>query len=69
MHGLPIKLFHRHILEEIRPHYHSSDILVIHSAPHVGKTCLMRLIREELEAAGKKIHYIDLEDLRLPEVH
>jgi len=60
-----MKLYDRHILDDIRPHYHSPDVLVIHGARQVGKTCLMTLIREEIAATGAKTHYIDLEDLRL----
>ena len=65
MHGSDMKLYDREIQEDIRPHYHSSDVLVIHGARQVGKTCLMTLIRKELEASGAKTHYIDLEDMRL----
>jgi predicted AAA+ superfamily ATPase len=60
-----MKLYKRDILDEIRPHYRSRDVLVIHGARQVGKTCLMMLIREELEATDTKTHYIDLEDMRL----
>ena len=60
-----MKLYKREIQEDIRPHYHSPDVLVIHGARQVGKTCLMTLIRKELEASGVRTHYIDLEDMRL----
>ncbi|MBW2107601.1 MAG: ATP-binding protein [Deltaproteobacteria bacterium] len=60
-----MKLYHREILEDIRPHYYNPDVLVIHGARQVGKTCLMTLIRKELQASGVRTHYIDLEDMRL----
>ena len=60
-----MRLFHRDILDRIRGFYDAPDVIVIHGARQVGKTCLMKLIQEELRGDGRKTHYIDLEDMRM----
>jgi predicted AAA+ superfamily ATPase len=60
-----MRIIHRDILDEIRRFYDTPDVLVVHGARQVGKTCLMRLMQDDLRAAGKETHYIDLEDALL----
>lgn len=60
-----MKLLHRDILDRIRGYYDTPDVIVIHGARQVGKTSLMKLIHDELRAAGKETHYIDLEEMQM----
>ena len=58
-----MNLLHRDILDRIRGYLDTPDAIVIHGARQVGKTCLMKLIMEELHAEDKDTYFIDLEEL------
>ena len=60
-----MQLIHRDILDDIRRFFDTTDVIVVHGARQVGKTCLIRLMEGELRSAGENTHYIDLEDLRM----
>jgi len=60
-----VQLIHRDILDDIRRFFDTTDVIVVHGARQVGKTCLIRLMEGELRSAGENTHYIDLEDLRM----
>lgn len=57
-------IFKRTIVDEISKYLHSGDIVVIHGARQVGKTSILMYLQEQLESAGKRVYYIDLEDSR-----
>ena len=59
-----MSLIKRDILEDIRPFYHTTDVVVIQGARQVGKTSTLRLIMDELQREGAAVYYIDLEDDR-----
>ena len=59
-----MKLFKREILDQIRPFYHTSDVVVIQGARQVGKTSLMHLIKDELQELDTPNYFLDLEDHR-----
>ena len=59
-----MNLFKREILDQIRPFYHTSDVVVIQGARQVGKTSLMHLIKDELHELGMPSYFLDLEDHR-----
>jgi predicted AAA+ superfamily ATPase len=63
--GGRMTLIQRDALTDIRKHYKPEDVIVIHGARQVGKTCLLKLIAEDLTALGLTCHYIDLEDFRM----
>jgi len=58
-----MRLIHRDILDKIRRFYDTPDVVVVHGARQVGKTCLMRLMQDDLHSTGKKTHYVDLENI------
>lgn len=49
-------------IERVRPLYDNDSIKLITGVRQTGKSVLMRQIRDELEAQGKKIIYIDFAD-------
>ncbi len=57
-------IFPRAILPEIRKYLDTNDVVVLHGARQVGKTHILYALRDELRAAGRATHYIDLEDSR-----
>jgi len=57
-------IFPRAILPEIRKYLDTDDVVVLHGARQVGKTHILYALRDELRAAGRATHYIDLEDSR-----
>lgn len=60
-----MQLYHRDILDMIRPFYDTPDALVVHGARQVGKTCLLMLMQEDIRSKEKATNYIDLEDMRM----
>lgn len=56
--------FKRTVMDEISRYLHSDDIVVIHGARQVGKTSILMYLQDQLEAAGERVYYIDLEDSR-----
>ena len=54
-------------IERVRPLYDNDSIKLITGIRQTGKSVLMRQIRDELEAQGKKIIYIDFADLAIAE--
>lgn len=60
-----MELIQRDILTHVRKYFQSDDAIVIHGARQVGKTCLLKLIAEDLAAMGFPSHYLDLEDFRI----
>ena len=57
-------IFKRAVVDEINKYLHSDDIVVIHGARQVGKTSILMYLQEQLETAGERTYYIDLEDSR-----
>ncbi|GER78512.1 MAG: ATP-binding protein [Anaerolineales bacterium] len=57
-------LFKRTAIDEISKYLHTDDIVVIHGARQVGKTSILMYLQEQLESAGERTYYIDLEDSR-----
>jgi len=57
-------LFKRTVVDEISRYLHTDDIVVIHGARQVGKTSILMYLQEQLESAGERVYYIDLEDSR-----
>jgi predicted AAA+ superfamily ATPase len=58
-------LYKRKIFDEIEKYLFVHDIIVLHGARQVGKTHILRYIRQFLEGKKEKIFSIDLEDSRL----
>ena len=61
-------LFPRKALENIVKFLDTEEVIVLIGARQVGKTCIMRLLQNELRKRGideKIIHYFDLEDTSL----
>lgn len=58
------KIYPRAIMGDLLKALKTDNALVLHGARQVGKTSLMRLVREHLEKQGEICHYIDLEDSR-----
>lgn len=56
--------FKRTVMDEISKYLHSDDIVVIHGARQVGKTSILMYLQDQLESAGERVYYIDLEDSR-----
>lgn len=61
-------LFKREIIKEIKKFLSSPDIIVLHGARQVGKTCILKYLQDELNKSQKRTFYIDLEDLRFVEL-
>jgi predicted AAA+ superfamily ATPase len=59
-----MKIYRRAITEEINRFLRTDDIIVIHGARQVGKTSILMLLKNQLQAASEQIFYIDLEDSR-----
>ena len=57
-------LFKRKVLSEIKRYISTDDIIVIHGARQVGKTSILMVLQNELQAQGEKVLYLDLEDSR-----
>jgi len=57
-------IFKRTVVTEISKYLHSDDIVVIHGARQVGKTSILMYLQDQLESAGERVYYIDLEDSR-----
>ncbi|PIR12752.1 hypothetical protein COV49_04445 [Candidatus Falkowbacteria bacterium CG11_big_fil_rev_8_21_14_0_20_39_10] len=59
------KLYKRKIVDELIKYLKTDDIVVLHGARQVGKTCILYWLKSYLEEKGDKSYYIDLEDSRL----
>jgi len=57
-------LFKRTSVDEISKYLNTDDIVVIHGARQVGKTSILMYLQGQLESAGERTYYIDLEDSR-----
>lgn len=57
-------IFKRNVIDEISRYLHSDDIVVIHGARQVGKTSILMYLQDQLESAGERTYYVDLEDSR-----
>jgi len=62
------ELLEREVIKHMLKHLGSPDIIVIHGARQVGKTCILKYIQNHLDDKGDNTFYIDLEDLRFLEV-
>ncbi|MFH1713099.1 MAG: AAA family ATPase [Candidatus Jacksonbacteria bacterium] len=62
------KIFKRKIIDKINPFLLTNDIIVLHGARQVGKTFIMRYLKNFLEGKKKITHFIDLEDSRLVQI-
>lgn len=56
-------MINREILDKIRPWLGKEKILIIKGARQVGKTYLLKEIKKDLEAKGKKVAYLFADDL------
>jgi len=59
-----MKIFRRTVTEEIGRFLPTDDIVVIHGARQVGKTSILMLLQDQLQASDEQTFYIDLEDSR-----
>lgn len=57
-------LFRRQVMDEILRYLHTDDIIVIHGARQVGKTCILMYLQRQLNENGEQTLYMDLEDSR-----
>lgn len=58
------KIYERIVIKEIKKYLDSEEIIVLHGARQVGKTCILYYLENYLKKNGKVTHYIDLEDSR-----
>jgi predicted AAA+ superfamily ATPase len=58
------QLFKRQVTDEINRYLYTDDIIVVHGARQVGKTCILMYIQHQLSEQGEQTLYIDLEDSR-----
>jgi predicted AAA+ superfamily ATPase len=59
-----MKIYKRTVTEEIGRFLPTDDIIVIHGARQVGKTSILMLLKDQLQATDEQTFYIDLEDSR-----
>lgn len=57
-------IYKRLIIDNIEKYLYTDDIIVLHGARQVGKTCILNYIRNDLNRKNSVTHYIDLEDSR-----
>jgi predicted AAA+ superfamily ATPase len=57
--------YKRNITHEIESYLNDKGAIVLHGARQVGKTSLLYILKNNLDALGEKTHYIDLEDSRM----
>lgn len=57
-------LFRRAVMDEMDAFIDSDDVIVLHGARQVGKTCILRYLQDQLKGRGETTHFIDLEDSR-----
>lgn len=58
------KIYPRKIVERIMPFLSTAEIIVLHGARQVGKTFIMRYLKNFLDDQKETTHFIDLEDSR-----
>ena len=61
-------IYKRKILDEILKYLKTEDIIVLHGARQVGKTFILRWLKEYLEKNNELTHFIDLEDSRMTKI-
>jgi len=61
-------LIYRNITRNIKKYLNTGNIIVIYGARQVGKTCLMKYLMNGLSKEGRKVIFIDLEDLEMREL-
>jgi uncharacterized protein len=57
-------IYKRNAVDKIEEFLYTDDVIVLHGARQVGKTCILRYIQESLKEKGLQTYYIDLEDSR-----
>ncbi len=62
------RIFKRKIADEIEKYLGTDNIIVLHGARQVGKTFILKWLKQKLQKEGKKVFYIDLEIPRLMEI-
>ena len=58
------KIFKRIVIDEINKFIDSDEVIVLHGARQVGKTCILRFLQDQLKDRGDTTYFIDLEDSR-----
>ena len=58
------EIFKRTVMDEINKFVDSDDVIVLHGARQVGKTCILRYLQDQLKERGEITYFIDLEDSR-----
>ena len=61
---MPASIFKRTVIDEIVKYLYTDDIIVVHGARQVGKTCILTYLQTQLEETGERTFYFDLEDTR-----
>lgn len=57
-------IFRRLLIDNVVSYLDTNEVIVLHGARQVGKTCILNYLRESLKEQGKTTHFIDLEDSR-----
>jgi uncharacterized protein len=57
-------LFRRTVMDQVDAFVDSEEVIVLHGARQVGKTCILRYLLDQLKGRGETTHFIDLEDSR-----
>jgi hypothetical protein len=58
------RIFQRTVMDKIDPFIDSDDVIILHGARQVGKTCILRYLQNQLKDRGETTYFIDLEDSR-----
>ena len=61
-------IFKRTVVDDINNYLHTNDIIVLHGARQVGKTCILYYIGNQLKSQSKTTYFIDLEDSRFVKI-
>lgn len=61
-------IFKRTVVDEINKYLYTNDIIVLHGARQVGKTCILYYIENQLKTQSKTTYFIDLEDSRFVKI-
>ena len=62
-------LYKREIIDNITKFIDDKSIIVLHGARQVGKTSIIKYIKDELDSKNKSTYYHDLEDYRYKEIY
>ncbi|MDP8262688.1 MAG: ATP-binding protein [Candidatus Ancaeobacter aquaticus] len=57
-------IYKRRVVDEVVEYLNTDDIIVLHGARQVGKTCILYFLEDYLRERNEEVYFIDLEDSR-----